>query len=71
MKNLADSDIEQCRVTQLELNHPCHNQSAEPHVKMVTEAAAQVEGYKRRNGVIRQKIKSRKLLKNFDIKVQF
>ena len=39
--------------------------------QMVTEAAAQVEGFERRDGLIRQKIKSRKLLKKFDTKVQF
>ena len=49
----------------------CHNQSVERHVKMVTEAAAQVEGFERRDGLIRQKIKSRKLLKKFGTKVQF
>ena len=48
-----------------------HNQCVERHVKMVTEAAAQVEGFERRDGLIRQKIKSRKLLKKFDTKVQF
>ena len=43
----------------------------ERHVKMVTEATAQVEGFERRDGLIRQKIKFRKLLKKFDTKVQF
>ena len=64
-------DIEQCRIRPLQLDHPCHNQCVERHVKMVTEAAAQVERFERRDGLIRQKIKSRKLLKKFDTKVQF
>ena len=55
----------------MQLDHPCHNQCVERHVKTVTEAAAQVEGFERRDGLIRQKIKSRKLLKKFDTKVQF
>ena len=49
---------EQCRIRPLQLDHPCHNQCVERHVKMVTEAAAQVEGFERRDGLIRQKIKS-------------
>ena len=63
--HLTDVDIEQCRVRPLTLHHPCHNQSVERHVKLVTEASAQVEGFARRDGIIRQKIKSRKLLKTF------
>ena len=68
---LTDLDIEQCRIRPLQLDHPCHKQCVERHVKMVTEAAAQVKGFERRDGLIRQKIKSRKLLKKFDTKVQF
>ena len=71
IRHLSDSEIEQCRVKSLELNYPCHNQSVERHVKMVTEAAPQVEGFERRDGLIRQKIKSRKLLEKFETKVQF
>ena len=65
------TDIEQCRTKPLQLNHPCHNQCVERHVKLVTEAAAQVVGFERRDGLIRQKIKSRKLMKVFDTKMQF
>ena len=71
IEHLTNLDIEQCRIRPLQLDHPCHNQCVERHVKMVTEAAAQVEGFERRDGLIRQKIKSRKLLKKFDTKVQF
>ena len=71
IEHLTDLDIEQCRIRPLQLDHPCHNQCVERHVKMVTEATAQVEGFERRDGLIRQKIKSRKLLKKFDTKVQF
>ena len=71
IRHLSDSEIEQCRVKSLELNYPCHNQSVERHVKMVTEAAPQFEGFERRDGLIRQKIKSRKLLEKFETRVQF
>ena len=71
IEHLTDLDIEQCRIRPLQLDHPCHNQCVERHVKMVTEAAAQVEGFERRDWLIRPKIKSRKLLKKFDTKVQF
>ena len=45
IEHLTDLDIEQCRIRPLQLDHPCHNQCVERHVKMVTEAAAQVEGF--------------------------
>ena len=45
------------------LHHPCHKQSVERHVKRVAEESAQVVGFDRRDGVIRQKIKSCKLMK--------
>ena len=71
IEHLTDTEIEQCRARPLKLDHPCHNQSVERHVKLVTEASAQVEGFARRDGMIRQKIKSRKLLKTFNTKMQF
>ena len=71
IEHLTDTEIEQCRARPLKLDHPCHNQSVERHVKLVTEASAQVEGFARRDGMIQQKIKSRKLLKTFNTKMQF
>ena len=71
IRHLSDSEIEDCRMKPLILHHPCHNQTVERHVKLVTEASAQVTGFERRNGLIRQKIRSRKLLKKFDTKMQF
>ena len=49
----------------LRLDFECHSQNIERHVKTVTEAAAAVCGHNRRNGNIRNKIKSRKLMKSF------
>ncbi|KAL7636733.1 UNVERIFIED_CONTAM: hypothetical protein RMT77_012487 [Armadillidium vulgare] len=55
----------------LKLRHECHSQNVERHVKLVTEASASVVGHDRRDGVIRNKIRSRKLLKNFQSKSDF
>ena len=71
IRHSSDSEIEDCRMKPLILHHPCHNQTVERHVKLVTEASAQVTGFERRDGLIRQKIRSRKLLKKFDTKMQF
>ena len=71
IRHLSDSEIEDCRMKPLILHHPCHNQTVERHVKLVTEASAQVTGFERRDGLIRQKIRSRKLLKKFETKMQF
>ena len=67
IRHLSDSEIEDCRMKPLILHHPCHNQTVERHVKLVTEASVQVTGFERRD----EKIRSRKLLKKFDTKMQF
>ena len=36
--HLTDLDIKQSRVKPWKLNNPCHNQSVERHVKLITEA---------------------------------
>ena len=71
IRHLSDSEIEDCRMKPLILHHPCYNQTVERHVKLVMEASAQVTGFERRDGLIRQNIRSRKLLKKFDTKMQF
>jgi len=55
----------------LVLQHPCHNQAVERHIKLVTEAASVVTGYEKRDGMILQKIQSRLLMSKFDSKQQF
>ena len=40
--------------------YPCHTQTVERAIKLVTEAAGSVVGAESRDGYIRQKIKSRK-----------
>ena len=55
----------------LKLGHGCHSQNVERHIKIVTEASAFVVGHDRRDGVIRNKIRFRKLIKNFKSKSEF
>ena len=71
IKHHSDSEIEVIRKYPLKLNHPCHNQHVERHVKLVTEASSQVCGIDRRDGLIRQKLKSRQIMKKFHSKHHF
>ena len=50
---------------------PCHTQSTERHIKLVTEASATVCGFDRRDGMIRAKLESRSKSKTFNTKSQF
>ena len=70
-KQYRNDEIEIIRNVPLVLKHPCHNQAVERHVKLVTEASSAVAGFERRDGLIRQKIKSRKLMKCSNRKNQF
>ena len=65
IKHHSDSKIEVIRKYPLKLNHPCHNQHVERHVKLVTEASSQVCGIDHRDGLIRQKLMSRQIMKKF------
>ena len=47
---------------------PCHTQSVERHVKLVTEAAAAVCRPEARDGFIRSKIKARGIMPKFETK---
>ena len=70
-QNMAMSKIEEFADAPLQLSHPCHNQHVERHVKLVTEACKSVTGFENHDGVIRQRIHSRKIMKKFDTKCQF
>lgn len=50
---------------------PCHTQSVERCVKLVTEASSEVFGMQRRDGLIRSRIASRKIMPKFNTKKQF
>ena len=63
LKHLLNKEIETFQQHKLNLEHPCHNQAVERHLKLVYEASAAVAGFKNRDGLIRQKIRSRKLTK--------
>ena len=69
--HLTKDSIKECRMKPLLLYHPCHNQIVERHIKLVTEASLQIAGFKRRDGLIRQKMKSCGLIKKFDTKMPF
>ena len=69
--HLLNKDIEALQQHKLNLEHPCHSQVVERHIKLVSEASAAVARFKNRNGLIKQKIRSRKLMKTFNTKKQF
>jgi len=69
--DLDDTSIAQMLTKPLVLQHPRHNQAVESHVELVTKAASVVTGYEKRDGMIRQNIKSRLLMTKFDSKQQF
>ena len=64
-------ELNEIRHKPLTLMHPCHNQAVERHVKVVSEASAAVATFDRRDGLIRQKLKSRKLMKELNTKRDF
>ena len=68
--DLDDTSIAQMLTKPLVLQHPCHNQAVERHVKLVTEATSVVTGYEKRDGMLHQKIQSRLLMSKFDSKQQ-
>ena len=70
-RNLSTEDLEDVLESPLVFKHPCHNQAVERHVKLVTEASASVTTFERRDGLIRQRIRSRKIMKDFETKKQF
>lgn len=53
------------------LKFPCHTQSVERCIKLVTEAAGKVCGHENHDGFIRTTLKSRALMQKFDTKLQF
>jgi len=64
-------EINELRLRPLKLDHPCHNQAVERHVKLVSEGSASTTGHERLDGIIRQIIQSRKLMTFFETYTQF
>ena len=50
---------------------PCHTQSVERHIKLVSEASSLVGDLACRKGLIRNKLSSRATMPCFDIKCQY
>jgi len=50
---------------------PCHTQAVERHEKLVTEAAKAVCGQKSRDGFVRARVASRRLMPTFESKRDF
>ena len=59
LKHLLIKEIEALQLHKLNLEHLCHNQAVERRIKLVSQASAAVAGFKNRDGLIRQKIRSR------------
>ena len=63
LKHSFNKETEAFQQHKHNLEDPCHNRPFERHIKLVSEALAAVAGFKDRDGHIRQKIRSRKLIK--------
>ena len=50
---------------------PCHTQTVELWVKLVTQASAAVCGQTSRDGFIRSRLESRRIMPAFDTKAQY
>ena len=71
LMNYSDADVVNLRTNRLILDHPCHSQAVERMIKVVSESSSQVVGFERRDGHIRQTLKSRHKQKKFDAKKDF
>ena len=71
LKHLLNKEIQAFQQRKFNLKHSCYNQAVERHIKLVSKVSAAVAEFKNRNGLIRLKIQSRKLMKTFNTKKQF
>ena len=69
--NLSDEQNRGAVSTPIIYQHPCHSQVVERHVRLVSQASSCVSSFDRRDGMIRQRIKSHSLMKTFDCKGQY
>ena len=63
LQSLSFMEIQNLRGAPLKASRPCHNQAVKRHFKLVTEASSITTGFASRNGLIKQRIKSRHLMK--------
>ena len=71
LHHLTNDELKSVRQKPMFFKQPCHNQAVERHIKLVTQASANVAGFERGYGLICQKINSRSLMKKFEFKNQF
>ena len=71
LQSLPVIEIQNVRGAPLKVSHSCHNQAVKCHIKLVTETLSVTAGLASRDGLIRQRIKSRHLIKRFDAIKQF
>ena len=71
LKHLLNKEIKAFQQHELNLEPSCHNQAVERHIKLVSETLAAISGFKNRDELVKQKIRSRKLMKTFSTKKQF
>ena len=71
LQSLPLMEIQNPRSAPQKVLYPCHNQVVEHLIKLITQASSVTTGFASRDGLIRQRIKSRHLMKRFDTRKQF
>ena len=71
IKELSRYELEKIREVLLTLKHPYHNQCVERHMKVMMDASSRVVGKERRDGIIRLSLKSSKLMKKSQTKIDY
>ena len=71
LQSLPLIEIQKVRSALLKVLHSYHNQAIKCHIKLVSETLSVTAGLASRDELIRQRIKSRHLIKRFDAKKQF
>ena len=68
---LTNEDLIKIRDVPLVMKHPYHNQCVERHIKVITDASMKVAGRDARDGLIRTVLKSRKIMKCYNVKKDY
>ena len=68
---LTNAQLTELRDNPLCLEHPYHNQCVERHIKVITDASSKVAGKDSRDGLVRSVLKSRKLMKKYNLKKDY
>lgn len=76
--NLAENDLRNLTSSEemvhqhlRSLKFPCHNQTVERFVQIVTDVSSRVYGENNRDGLIRTRIESRKIMPSFETKCEY